>query len=190
VPFTENAGSYINLNGTWQRFQASTKPMGEARPAWKIFRVLGNLFKLEGFTQESASEITDSLQHSYGKKEAKELAWYFPEKLSVDERASLTRVSDWAIYSTDNVVRRAKALQESGTQAKAQMWIHPNLASSLQLSEGDKVRLKQGTGTAELNCVVNENMSPDCIMTKGGLKQMVGLGFAFGKIQESDIEKI
>ena len=35
--------------GTWQSFAAVATPVGEARPAWKVLRVLGNLVEAEGF---------------------------------------------------------------------------------------------------------------------------------------------
>ena len=36
---------------------ASCAPLGEARPAWKVLRVLGNLLGLPGFEHESAEEV-------------------------------------------------------------------------------------------------------------------------------------
>lgn len=47
--FTETSGTYVNVEGHWQSFAACVKPTDESRPAWKVLRVLGNLFKLDGF---------------------------------------------------------------------------------------------------------------------------------------------
>jgi NADH-quinone oxidoreductase subunit G len=46
APFTETSGTYVNTEGRVQSFYAAAKPLGEARPAWKVLRVLGNLLEL------------------------------------------------------------------------------------------------------------------------------------------------
>src|SRR5213075_2355895 len=40
VPFTETSGTYVNCEGRMQSFNGAVKPLGEARPAWKVLRVL------------------------------------------------------------------------------------------------------------------------------------------------------
>ncbi|TMH80195.1 MAG: NADH-quinone oxidoreductase subunit G, partial [Betaproteobacteria bacterium] len=52
VPFTETSGTYVNCEGRMQSFNGAVKPLGEARPAWKVLRVLGNLMSLPGFDHE------------------------------------------------------------------------------------------------------------------------------------------
>jgi len=42
APFTETSGTFVNAEGRAQSFHAVVKPLGEARPAWKVLRVLGN----------------------------------------------------------------------------------------------------------------------------------------------------
>src|SRR5699024_3347484 len=49
TPFTETSGTFINAEGRIQSFKGAAAPYGEARPGWKVLRVLGNLFQLEGF---------------------------------------------------------------------------------------------------------------------------------------------
>ena len=43
APFTETSGSFVNAEGRLQSFHAVVRPLGDARPAWKVLRVLGNL---------------------------------------------------------------------------------------------------------------------------------------------------
>jgi NADH-quinone oxidoreductase subunit G len=38
-----------------QSFNGVVRPFGDARPAWKVLRVLGNLLALPGFDQARAS---------------------------------------------------------------------------------------------------------------------------------------
>src|SRR5262249_5727966 len=59
VPFTETSGTFVSCEGRMQSFNAVVKPLGEARPAWKVLRVLGNLMSLPGFDQESTEAVRD-----------------------------------------------------------------------------------------------------------------------------------
>ena len=52
--FAETSGTYVNVEGRWQEFQGCAQPVGEARPGWKILRVLGNLLGLDGFDYVSS----------------------------------------------------------------------------------------------------------------------------------------
>ncbi|MFX5684637.1 molybdopterin-dependent oxidoreductase, partial [Acinetobacter baumannii] len=47
APFTETAGTFVNAEGRAQSFNGTVKPAGDARPGWKVLRVLGNLLELE-----------------------------------------------------------------------------------------------------------------------------------------------
>ncbi|MFX5579021.1 hypothetical protein ABTD84_21440, partial [Acinetobacter baumannii] len=40
---------------------STVKPAGDARPGWKVLRVLGNLLELENFDYETAESIRDEL---------------------------------------------------------------------------------------------------------------------------------
>ena len=59
APFTETSGTFVNAEGRVQSFHGVVKPLGEARPAWKVLRVLGNLLGLAGFEFESSEEVRD-----------------------------------------------------------------------------------------------------------------------------------
>ena len=53
APYAETAGTYVNIEGRWQSFEAAVAPRGAARPGWKILRVRGNLLDIEGFDHMS-----------------------------------------------------------------------------------------------------------------------------------------
>ena len=57
APFTETPGTFVNAEGRVQSFHAVVKPLGEARPAWKVLRVLANLLGLPGFDFESSHDV-------------------------------------------------------------------------------------------------------------------------------------
>src|SRR5690606_2432576 len=49
APFTETSGTFVNGEGRVQTFNGVVQPLADARPAWKVLRVLGNLLELDGF---------------------------------------------------------------------------------------------------------------------------------------------
>ncbi|MCK7579902.1 MAG: molybdopterin-dependent oxidoreductase [Chromatiales bacterium] len=48
--FAETSGTCVNAEGRWQSVPGLRgTPSGEARPAWKVLRVLGNLLRSARF---------------------------------------------------------------------------------------------------------------------------------------------
>ena len=41
APFTETAGTFVNVTGQWQSFRGVANAYEESRPAWKVLRVHG-----------------------------------------------------------------------------------------------------------------------------------------------------
>ena len=66
APYTESAGTYLNLNGKAQFSRAATVPRAEARPGWKILRVLANLLDLPGFAYASLEQVSAELNLAPG----------------------------------------------------------------------------------------------------------------------------
>ncbi|MCW2763222.1 MAG: nuoG, partial [Marmoricola sp.] len=113
APWTETPGTCVNAEGRVQSFHAVVKPLGEARPAWKVLRVLGNMLGVQGFEFESATEvlvaargIADAqqpmVQGSLLSNRTAKAAW-----LGDTEARPVTA----SIYQLDGIVRRAPSLQ-------------------------------------------------------------------------------
>jgi NADH-quinone oxidoreductase subunit G len=113
APFTETPGSFVSAEGRVQSFHAVVKPAGEARPAWKVLRVLANMLELPGFDFESARDVLASL----GLESVDNLAWIAADKLgnqtsaSIDLSPAETAPVVATIYQLDGIVRRAPSLQ-------------------------------------------------------------------------------
>jgi NADH-quinone oxidoreductase subunit G len=60
--FAETSGTFVNVEGRWQSWAGAAKLLGEARPGWKVLRVLANLLNLPGFDYVSSDEIRDVLK--------------------------------------------------------------------------------------------------------------------------------
>ena len=115
APFTETAGTFVNAEGRVQSFHAVVRPAGEARPAWKVIRVLANLLGLPGFDFESAQDVLAAMhQDNGGVPElvpAARLGNGSTATVDLSPAAGEPVVA--AIYQLDGTVRRATSLQLS-----------------------------------------------------------------------------
>jgi NADH-quinone oxidoreductase subunit G len=113
APFSETSGSFVNAEGRLQSFHAVVKPAGEARPAWKVLRVLGNLLGMEGMDYEASQDV---LAAATGKP-AGDVTQLPAECLSNATSADIQMAVECAepvvagIYQLDSLVRRAPSLQ-------------------------------------------------------------------------------
>jgi NADH-quinone oxidoreductase subunit G len=104
APFTETSGTFVNAEGLAQSFHAVVKPQGEARPAWKVLRVLANLLGVEGFDFETSQDVL---------KAAQSLPLNLSNKTqaAVDVSRTAGTPATASIYQLDGLVRRASSLQ-------------------------------------------------------------------------------
>ncbi len=107
--FAETSGSYVNVEGRWQDFRGCAQPVGEARPAWKILRVLANQLGLEGFTYESGTDVLAELRTAAAGA-AYDGKFVTARNVKAERRGT---TSELPIYGVDAIVRRAPALQRT-----------------------------------------------------------------------------
>ncbi|MDB5947251.1 MAG: nuoG [Ramlibacter sp.] len=113
APFTETPGTFVNAEGLVQGFHAVVKPLGEARPAWKVLRVLGNMLGVPGFDYESAQEVlaaSRGAEHS-GTGSVQGNLLGNATSAAIDVSPSAGHPASAAIYQLDSIVRRAPSLQ-------------------------------------------------------------------------------
>ena len=107
--FVETSGTYVNLEGLWQSFAGAAKPLGEARPGWKVLRVLGNLAGVADFNYQSSEEVREELRALCGGIAATSYNGSHEAKVSPSD----ARVIDVPMYAVDAILRRAPSLQRT-----------------------------------------------------------------------------
>jgi NADH-quinone oxidoreductase subunit G len=108
--WAETSGTYMNVEGRWQSFGGIANPVGQARPAWKVLRVLGNLLEAPGFEYLTSEEVRDELQANLGEIQPESYSGATkPGKVNGEDAPGAE--IDRPIYSVDALVRRAAALQ-------------------------------------------------------------------------------
>ncbi len=190
APFTETAGTFVNTEGSVQSFNGVVKPLGEARPAWKVLRVLGNLLGLAGFEQESVDairkEIAPDLQVLVNSKldNAINGVTVSIEKSSV----GFERIGEVPIYAADALVRRAASLQKTADAKNARrVFIASDVAGKIGIIDGADVRVTQGASFVDMQAKVDTRLAPGCVRIAAALHETASLGPMFGVVT---LEKI
>lgn len=183
APFTETPGTFINAEGTVQSFNAVVKPRGEARPGWKVLRVLGNLLNVAGFDYESLEAVrSEALPGSdWSSKLSNQIhATLTPAQSS--HSLALERIAPVPIYSADAVVRRAASLQATTDGKTPAVTVHPQLLERLGLHVGDEVRVKQGAAQALLKVNTDARLPTNVVRVPAGHVATASLGAMFGEL--------
>jgi NADH-quinone oxidoreductase subunit G len=106
--FAETSGTFVNVEGTWQSFAGVANPVGEARPAWKVLRVIGNLVEAEGFDYVTSEDVLAECTSAIGTIAPQAYVGGKTDRATGDDPADDI---DVPLYSVDGLVRRANALQ-------------------------------------------------------------------------------
>jgi len=188
APFTETSGTFVSSEGRVQSFRGAVKPLGEARPAWKVLRVLGNLLEMPGFDYDSGEAVLDEVlplkdgASSIAGKLDNHIAGVAVQTTASSNGQGLQRVSDVPIYATDAVVRRAASLQLTRDAATPCVAMHGSELHKLGVQSGDTVKVNQGNASARLVVRADDSMPVATARVAAGHPVTAGLGAMFGAI--------
>jgi NADH-quinone oxidoreductase subunit G len=181
-PFTETSGTFVSTEGRVQSFKGAVKPLGEARPAWKVLRVLGNLLKVDGFGQDTSDAVRDEALRDVDVQARLNNAIGGVEAKASPAASGLQRVSDVPIYATDAVVRRSAPLQATADAAMPQAWLHSEDLKKLGIPAGTTVKISQGLGSANLVAAADDKLPRGVVRVAAGHAATAALGAMFGTI--------
>ncbi|SUX30443.1 NADH-quinone oxidoreductase subunit NuoG [Chromobacterium vaccinii] len=180
APFSETAGSFVNMEGKLQTFNGVVKPLGETRPAWKVLRVLGNMLSLSGFEQNSAEEV----RGEFGDLAAK--LNNALSKVAADPAVSagIVRVGEVPMYQADAICRRAPSLQQTNeAKGAAVVRAHSGLLAKLGVAAGSAALLKQGEGEARVSVEADDSLPADVVRVAAAHASTLALGGMFDAIE-------
>ena len=114
--FAETAGTFVNATGLKQSFKMSVEPKGDAKAAWKVLRVLGNMFNVAGFEYVHSNEVLrEVLDNTADKIDFSAVSCQLP---AANNDSKVQIVSP---YQMDCVVRRSPSLQATPDANSATM---------------------------------------------------------------------
>lgn len=163
--FIETAGAYVNAAGTIQSMRGAVAPPGDARPAWKVLRVLANNLGLAGFEYLSSDEILDEISIPDEPAAVRYTATDIdpaasPEPVSTD---TLQRVADVPLYRVDSLVRRAEPLQQTQDNPGPAVRVNAQQAEALGLTDQQQVVCRVVDGLAlELSLAIDDRIPDGC----------------------------
>ncbi len=179
APYAETAGTFVNMEGRVQSFNACVKPQGDARPAWKVLRMLGSLLEIPGFhadtIEQVRSAIAEDLQGwaALALAERGEAGDWKPK----DSGTALERIAEFPVYASDPVVRRAPALQKTAdAKAARTARVNPKTFAAMGLGAGGQVRVRQGGGEAILAAAADAAVPEGCVRIARGVPETAQLG--------------
>ena len=157
APFTETDGSFVNAEGRWQSFEAAVAPRGEARPGWKILRVLAEKCGVSGLAFDSVAAVRAAigdLREVVGRHEPMVLEGRCPRT------QGLERIAEVGLYDSDSVVRHSEVLRKTADRGSPILGVNENEAMRLGIAAGTSVRVVMGEAQAVLEVVI-DNRIPD-----------------------------
>jgi NADH-quinone oxidoreductase subunit G len=119
--FAEASGTYVSLEGRWQSVTAGARAPGQARPAWKVLRVLANLLDLPGFEYQSSEQVRDELKAAVDAAPRASYAGSF----AAGPVPAAENLADPGMYQLDPLLRRAASLQGTRTARAGAMEYRP-----------------------------------------------------------------
>jgi NADH-quinone oxidoreductase subunit G len=183
APFTETSGTFVNAEGRAQSSHGVVKPRGDARPAWKVLRVLGQLLGLQGFGHETSEEVRAEALGDPGQLQARLSNRPVLAVTAVASAPAVERVADIPIYATDPLVRRAASLQRTADARPPRAGLPTALWQSLGLRAGEPVRVSQAGGVAVLAAEHDHTLADNVVRVPAGHELTARLGPMFGPIQ-------
>ncbi|KXW56187.1 NADH-quinone oxidoreductase subunit NuoG [Ferrovum sp. PN-J185] len=174
APFTETPGTFVNMAGQVQTVKAAIHTKGESRPLWKVLRVLANLFDLPGYQYDTLEEVYKEGELNWAdviKQKLNNHRHYLP---ALKMRASLNvleRLSEVPPYQIDALTRRSAPLQDSTLGQCRYVALSTNTANKLKVTEGQQVRISQGSGQAQLSVRINNQLADHVLWLPSGIDE-------------------
>jgi NADH-quinone oxidoreductase subunit G len=160
--FAEVAGTYINANATWQFAPVSLSLQGDAKPGWKVLRVLGNLMNVSGFEFTSLDQVTAEAQAKAKAAKAITITDIAAVTTLAMIQQGLARVALMPMYATDMLVRHALPLQAHEHAGAAILRVNPQDASAF--AGQSELSVATATGSVRVPFVVDVKVAQGCVV--------------------------
>lgn len=175
----ETSGTFVNALGDWQTFTGVTAPLGDARPVWKILRVLANIFELTGFDFDSSEDVLAELNSKLNRAGTVKSTWFNPSPIVIKEEG-LVRLGEWPMYRIDALTRNALPLQRSAANDKPCLRLHSETAKKYNLT--DTAAVSQSHIEITLPVIIDDSVAVNVAVVSNAWAETSDLGLSFGAI--------
>jgi NADH-quinone oxidoreductase subunit G len=187
APFTETPGIFVNIEGRAQRFHATVNALGDARPGWKVLRVLGNLLGIAGFDFDTIDQVRAACL------EGGDIASRLSNRVrtvtapSSSPVSGIQRIADVPAYFADPLVRRSPPLQKTKQARAPTARVNARTMQALGVSAGQPL-LANG---ARIDVSLDAGVPDGCVRIAAAHPSTEGVGPMFGpvKLEKIDVER-
>jgi len=180
TPFTETSGTFVNCEGRVQSFNGTTRPLGEARPGWKVLRVIANALELPGFEYDTPEAVRAQAIPVEVAAHLSNQVDLQPQRVAAG--TDVERLADVSIYAVDPIVRRSEPLQKTRDARSPKAWANARTLAKFGLQSGDKARVRQGEARALLECGLDDGLADNVVRIPAGHSSTSTLGAMFGAV--------
>ncbi|WP_297373931.1 NADH-quinone oxidoreductase subunit NuoG [Acidiferrobacter sp.] len=167
APFTETDGSFVNAAGYWQAFEAAVAPRGDARPGWKILRVLAEKCGVPDLAFDSSAAVRAAigdLRAAVSRHEPMVL------KGRAVRAPGFERIAEVGLYDSDSIVRHCEVLHKTADRGSPILGVNEGEALRLGLAGGIGVRVTMGEAQAVLEVVIDHRVPDGAAYIPAALK--------------------
>jgi NADH-quinone oxidoreductase subunit G len=179
APFTETSGTFVSTEGRVQSFHAVVHPLGDARPGWKVLRVLGSLLGRQGFDFDTVEQVRAACIAG------RDVAGLLSNAIEVratdtlEKVQGIQRITDVPIYFADPLVRRAPPLQKTKDARPPRAWMNSRGLAKLGVAAGQPVLVNS---SVKLLAALDDRLPDDCVRVAAAHPTTVGVGAMFGTL--------
>jgi NADH-quinone oxidoreductase subunit G len=180
--WTEFSGTWVSAAGEVCSLSAVKALAGQSKSAWKIYRVLGNLLKLKGFSYHDIAQLRRDiplLSEGLTIEPTHLCADVIQPPASrsfepvVDALHPLVRIGELPSYRSDPLVRRSQPLQYAFRQQTPEVIaVHSETCSAWHLVAGAKVWVLHG------DLRLQAQLQVDDAVAIGGVRMLAGTDLA------------
>lgn len=182
TPFTESAGTRINVEGRWQSFEACHAPFVDSKPGWDVLSLLSRACQVPS----DYNTISDVLIAAKKYTVTENSTGMPGQTLSKDrcvlehlEPDVLIRIAPLPLYAADGILRRAASLQQTADAGKPALYLNTVLADRLGLKQGSKACVHTPEGQWFLPCMIDESIPKGSVMIPQGFEKTRAIGLPY-----------
>jgi NADH-quinone oxidoreductase subunit G len=178
APFTETSGTFVNAEGRPQSFRATVNALGEARPGWKVLRVLGSLLGLPGFEYDDVEQLRAACLRPGDMATRLSNRINLPATNESIPAAGIQRIADVPIYFADPLARRSPPLQRTRDARPPKAWMNSRLLAKLGVAPGQPVAVN----AVKLAAAVDDRLPDECVRIAAAHPSTAAVGPMFGTL--------
>ncbi|OUX65526.1 MAG: hypothetical protein CBE41_01520 [Gammaproteobacteria bacterium TMED281] len=158
---SEMAGSFTNLEGVQQKFDAAIPPVGESKAGWKVLTALARTMALDGFEYEHGGDVLNEIEKI---KNDVPQANQLPKKIS-----KLPHPIMWVHYvnplRVDDIVRHASSLQSSIERHSDCVKFNSKIANTFKINANQgNIHLMHAKTNIEAPFIIDDQVADDTLI--------------------------